>query len=75
MSASRSSTARSYSSKKSYGNKTTGVEVTGDFESYSSKKSYGNKTKRIIHKSNIMSYSSKKSYGNKTGKRLSITKK
>ena len=56
----------SYSSKKSYGNKTMFYNKFDIILSYSSKKSYGNKTvsKSIIIKN--MSYSSKKSYGNKT---------
>ena len=35
---------QSYSSKKSYGNKTDDEVFTSDEKSYSSKKSYGNKT-------------------------------
>ena len=66
MSASRSSTARSYSSKKSYGNKTNNGVAVACLMSYSSKKSYGNKTIPKIYKGDIKSYSSKKSYGNKT---------
>ena len=56
----------SYSSKKSYGNKTNVPSVNLLTESYSSKKSYGNKT--VLCQSNdcFLSYSSKKSYGNKT---------
>ena len=66
MSASRSSTARSYSSKKSYGNKTIPKIYKGDIKSYSSKKSYGNKTLLEYLIKTYTSYSSKKSYGNKT---------
>ena len=56
----------SYSSKKSYGNKTEFIMKIMLILSYSSKKSYGNKTDVWVrHKSN-RSYSSKKSYGNKT---------
>ena len=66
MSASRSSTARSYSSKKSYGNKTEMEATINGEESYSSKKSYGNKTNNGVAVACLMSYSSKKSYGNKT---------
>ena len=66
MSASRSSTARSYSSKKSYGNKTNNGVAVACLMSYSSKKSYGNKTLLEYLIKTYTSYSSKKSYGNKT---------
>ena len=56
----------SYSSKKSYGNKTPTNLAMYPLKSYSSKKSYGNKTRFKFFKIIIMSYSSKKSYGNKT---------
>ena len=57
---------QSYSSKKSYGNKTRFLLRFIRFMSYSSKKSYGNKTcdKKVMNEEE--SYSSKKSYGNKT---------
>ena len=56
----------SYSSKKSYGNKTNSDSGNNIYESYSSKKSYGNKTQGQINLDGEVSYSSKKSYGNKT---------
>ena len=56
----------SYSSKKSYGNKTIDEKCTFKWVSYSSKKSYGNKTVNPKEITEEMSYSSKKSYGNKT---------
>ena len=56
----------SYSSKKSYGNKTSLIIKKLSKKSYSSKKSYGNKTTQLYNKGVDMSYSSKKSYGNKT---------
>ncbi len=37
----------SYSSKKSYGNKTSLINNVANFSSYSSKKSYGNKTRSL----------------------------
>ena len=56
----------SYSSKKSYGNKTYSMQFLTSLMSYSSKKSYGNKTDDAITQDSNLSYSSKKSYGNKT---------
>ena len=56
----------SYSSKKSYGNKTIEVNCHCDSGFYSSKKSYGNKTLAATDIPNAVFYSSKKSYGNKT---------
>ena len=56
----------SYSSKKSYGNKTVMILLTFSKASYSSKKSYGNKTDGLEVDTAGKSYSSKKSYGNKT---------
>ena len=56
----------SYSSKKSYGNKTIKIKASTLTMSYSSKKSYGNKTNVSSVQFNCLSYSSKKSYGNKT---------
>ena len=56
----------SYSSKKSYGNKTLSAYTLFHLRSYSSKKSYGNKTLVEYVFSTTLSYSSKKSYGNKT---------
>ena len=42
-------TTRSYSSKKSYGNKTIKDDVLAIEASYSSKKSYGNKTSNTCY--------------------------
>ena len=56
----------SYSSKKSYGNKTDLKQLNHFLWSYSSKKSYGNKTYMFDDIIKLRSYSSKKSYGNKT---------
>ena len=56
----------SYSSKKSYGNKTHFFISFYVTLSYSSKKSYGNKTVIVPSATFSSSYSSKKSYGNKT---------
>ena len=56
----------SYSSKKSYGNKTEMIVTISGVMSYSSKKSYGNKTVLFSGSYLSASYSSKKSYGNKT---------
>ena len=57
---------KSYSSKKSYGNKTHNLPSFTALSSYSSKKSYGNKTVVNLNVTHDVSYSSKKSYGNKT---------
>ena len=60
------SKSKSYSSKKSYGNKTGVCLYTKGKKSYSSKKSYGNKTVALEGMQYKESYSCKKSYGNKT---------
>ena len=61
---------QSYSSKKSYGNKTKISRSITFILSYSSKKSYGNKTTISNMSKELESYSSKKSYGNKTSKKI-----